>query len=268
MDLALTGRTAIVTGGSRGIGFAIAARLLAEGARVAICGRDPARLEAAAERLRASCGDAVEEAVLAVAADTSVSADRDRLVEATLERFGRVDILVNNAGTHVRATVDDMTDAQLQGQLDDKLFGFLGMIRAVLPGMRARGDGRVVNIIGQATRHPHPDRLPSGIANAAAQAMSKALADALARENIRINTVCPQYIETDILAGVIAKEMADRNLDRASAASGFTRANVLGRLGTAEEVADLVAFLVSDRADHVSGSSVSIDGGYHRHVFG
>lgn len=271
MDLALTGRTAIVTGGSRGIGFAIAARLLAEGARVAICGRDTARLDAAAERLRASSGceaGRAGETVLAVAADTSVSADRDRLVEAALERFGRVDILVNNAGTHVRATVDDMTDAQLQGQLDDKLFGFLGMIRAVLPGMRARGDGRVVNIIGQATRHPHPDRLPSGIANAAAQAMSKALADALARENIRINTVCPQYIETDILAGVIAKEMADRNLDRASAASGFTRANVLGRLGTAEEVADLVAFLVSDRADHVSGSSVSIDGGYHRHVFG
>ncbi|OYW33681.1 MAG: hypothetical protein B7Z41_04705 [Rhizobiales bacterium 12-66-7] len=268
MDLALTDRTAIVTGASRGIGFAIAARLLAEGARVAICGRDISRLEAAAERLHASGGGGTGATVLPVVADTSVPADRDRLVAATLEQLGPVDILVNNAGTHVRATIDDMTEAQLQGQLDDKLFGFLGMIRAVLPGMRARGDGRVVNIIGQATRHPHPDRLPSGIANAAAQAMSKALADGLARENIRINTVCPQYIETDILAGVIAKEMADRNLDYASAASGFTRANVLGRLGTAEEVADLVAFLVSDRADHVSGSSVSIDGGYHRHVFG
>jgi len=117
-------------------------------------------------------------------------------------------------------------------------------------------------------RHPHPDRFPSGVTNAAVMAMSKSVADAVARDNIRVNAVCPQYIESELLAGLIAREMRERNIDRATAAAGFTRANPLGRTGTPEEVADLVAFLVSDRANFTTGSSVSIDGGYHRYVFG
>jgi 3-oxoacyl-[acyl-carrier protein] reductase len=263
MDLGLGGRTAIITGASRGIGYAVAERLLAEGATVAICGRDSARLKDAAASLRASGGR-----VIACRADASKSEDRDAFVETVLSQTGRIDILVNNAGTHVRASVDDMTDEQLHRQMSDKVFGFFGMIRCVLPQMRHQRDGRILNVIGQATRHPHPDRLPSGITNAAAQAMTKAVADAVARDNIRVNSVCPQYIETDIIASVIAKEIRDRGVDRETAAAGFTRANVLGRLGEAEEVADLVAFMVSDRADYVCGSSVSIDGGYHRYVFG
>lgn len=161
----------------------------------------------------------------------------------------------NNAGTHVRGDLDTMHEDDLQRQLDDKLFGFWGMIRAVLPFMRRQGDGRIVDIIGQATRHPHPDRLPSGIANAAASAMTKAVADPVARENIRVNAVCPQYVETRIIGTVIAKEMRDRGVDRETAAAGFSRANVLGRLGRPDEI----AYLVSDRAGFVTGSSVSID---------
>lgn len=264
MDLALAGKTALVTGSSRGIGLAIARRLLVEGATVAICARGRERLEAVQAELETASGAAV----LAFAADTADAASREALVAHVVERTGRIDILVNNAGTHIRATLDDMTDAQLHRQLNDKLFGFLGMIRAVLPCMRRQRDGRIVNIIGQAGRHPHPDRLPSGIANAAAQAMTKAVADAVARDNIRVNSVCPQYIETEIVASLIEREMRERKVDRATAAAGFTRANVLARLGSPEEVADLVTFLVSDRANYVCGSSVSVDGGYHRYVFG
>lgn len=263
MDLGLTGKVAIVTGGSRGIGLAVASRLTREGAKVAICARDQTRLEEAAQRLRSSRTD-----ILAHPADTCQEAQRAAFVDRVLGEFGRVDILVNNAGTHLRGTVDDMADADLQRQLDDKLFGYLGMIRLVLPAMRRQGDGRIVNIVGQACRHPHPDRLPSGVANAAAMAMTKLVADAVARDNIRVNAVCPQYIETELVAGTIEREMRLRGVDRATAAAGFTRANVVGRLGTPEEVADLVAFLVSDRADFVCGTSVSVDGGYHRYVFG
>jgi 3-oxoacyl-[acyl-carrier protein] reductase len=262
MDLGLKDKVAIVTGASRGIGFATAERLLKEGARVAICARDQGRLDEAKGRLQAH-GE-----VLAASADTSVPAARETFVRAVEDRFGRIDMLVNNAGTHVRASVDDMTDEQLQRQLDDKLFGFYGMIRLVLPGMRARKDGRIVNVIGQAVRHPHPDRLPSGIANVAAQAMTKAVADAVARDNVRVNSVCPQYIATELVQTLIAGEMKKRGVDRTTAAAGFTRANVLGRMGESEEVADLVAFLLSDRANFVCGSSVSLDGGYHRYVFG
>lgn len=262
MDLGLKDKVAVISGGSSGIGRATARRLLDEGARVAICGRDTARLAKAEQALAA--GDAL----LASAADIAVPEQRDSFVAAVEQRFGRVDVLVNSAGTHLRGSLDDMTEADLRRQLDEKLFGFLGMIRAVLPAMRREGKGQIVNVIGQAARHPHPDRLPSGIANAAVQAMTKAIADAVAREGIRVNAVCPQYIETEIITHTIEREMRQRGVDRDTAAAGFTRANVLGRLGLPEEVADLIAFLLSDRADFVTGSAVSIDGGYNRYVFG
>src|ERR1051325_1262470 len=123
------------------------------------------------------------------------------------------------------------------------------MIQTVLPLMRRQRDGRIINIIGQAARHPHPDRFPSGVTNAACMGLTKSVADAVARDNIRVNAVCPQYIESELLASLIEKEMRERKVDRATAAAGFTRSNPLGRIGTPAEVADLVAFLVSDRSN-------------------
>jgi 3-oxoacyl-[acyl-carrier protein] reductase len=263
MDLDLRGKVAVVTGASRGIGKAIAQSLLNEGCAVAICGRNVERLNDAVREL--SKGSAC---VIGVPADVTDEAAVGKFVGAALEAFGRIDILVNNAGTHIRGTVETTTPAILDQQLRDKVFGFFAMIQAVLPLMKRQRDGRIVNIVGQAARHPHPDRFPSGVTNAAVMAMTKSVADAVARDNIRINAVCPQYIESDLLASLISKEMRERNVDRTTAAAGFTRANPLGRTGRPDEVADLVTFLVSDRSNFTTGSSVSIDGGYHRYVFG
>jgi 3-oxoacyl-[acyl-carrier protein] reductase/bacilysin biosynthesis oxidoreductase BacG len=263
MDLDLRGKAAVVTGASRGIGKAIAQSLLNEGCSVAICGRNAERLNAAVADLSGAGAR-----VLGVPTDVTDESAVGRFVAAAVEAFGRIDILVNNAGTHIRGTVETTTSAILEQQLRDKVFGFFAMIQAVLPIMKRQGDGRIVNIVGQAARHPHPDRFPSGVTNAAVMAMTKSVADAVARANIRVNAVCPQYIESELLASLIAKEMRERNVDRATASAGFSRANPLGRTGTPEEVADLVAFLVSDRSNFTTGSAVSIDGGYHRYVFG
>ncbi len=263
MELGLKGKVALVTGGSRGIGLATARSLVDEGAAVAICARDPVRLARAEAQLR-DRGAKVFSGPCDVTDPQAVA----KFVEQSQAALGPISILVNNAGTHLRGTVETTTLDILERQLRDKVFGFFSMIQAVLPHMRARRDGRIVNVVGQAARHPHPDRFPSGVTNAALMAMTKSVADAAARDNVRVNAVCPQYIETELLASLIDKEMRDRGVDRATAASGFTRANPLGRTGRPEEVADLILFLVSDASKFVTGSAVSIDGGYHRYVFG
>jgi len=263
MDLGLRGKTALITGGSRGIGKAVARALLQEGCAVAICGRKADTLDTTKREL-----SGLGPQVIGVPTDITDEAAVQRFVDTSLDALGRIDILVNSAGTHLRGTVETTTLDILERQLRDKVFGFFAAIRAVLPIMKRQRDGRIVNIVGQAARHPHPDRFPSGVTNAAVMAMTKSIADAVARDNIRVNAVCPQYIESDLLAFLIDKEMSERGVDRAIAAAGFTRANPMGRTGKPEEVGDLVAFMVSNCADFVTGSSVSIDGGYHRYVFG
>jgi 3-oxoacyl-[acyl-carrier protein] reductase/bacilysin biosynthesis oxidoreductase BacG len=263
MDLGLTGKTAIITGGSRGIGKATAILFAQNDVDVASCGRNAGRAADVAGEIHGLTG----KQVFTQSVDLSVTEQVNNFAQNVIGLYGKVDILVNCAGTHRRGTVDDYKESELDLHLHEKLFGFLAMIRAVLPTMRDQQDGRIVNVVGQAARHPHPDRLVSGVVNAALLAMTRSVADSVARDNIRVNSVCPQYIETDLLEEVIGTEMSKGSIERDIAVGRLSRSNVLNRLGTAEEVASTIAFLVSEPANFICGTSISVDGGYQRYVF-
>ena len=159
--------------------------------------------------------------------------------------------------------------AEWRATFDVNIFGSLQMTRAALGGLRVNG-GAVVFVSSQTQHHPPPlaPQMAYGSSKSALTGAMHILAQEVGPDNIRVNAVCPQYIESELLASLIEKEMRERKVDRATAAAGFSRANPLGRTGTPEEVADLVSFLVSEPANFVTGSAVSIDGGYHRYVFG
>jgi 3-oxoacyl-[acyl-carrier protein] reductase len=262
MELGLKGKVALIPGGSGALGKATAHQLLEEGARVALCSRSQKNVDETLKELGERHG---AERVMGRALNVDDQAAMNAFAQAARERFGTIDILVYAAGTGRRSTVDTLTDEEMQLHINEKIFGTLHAIRAVLPGMRAQKDGRIVVFVGQAGWHPQADRLPSGITNAGQAAMVKSISDAVARENVRLNVVSPQYVEGPLLSFIIEEQMRKHGLDRETATYSYARANPLGRLGRPDDVAATAVFLVSDAAAFVTGSTVCVDGGYHRY---
>jgi NAD(P)-dependent dehydrogenase (short-subunit alcohol dehydrogenase family) len=254
VDLELEGKVVLVTGGSDGLGAALCRRLGTEGARVAFCARDPERLEAAAGRLR----DAGAE-VLAVRADVSQAAEVEEFVDAAHSRWGRVDALVNNAGTSHAEPFESITDEDLERDLQLKLFAAVRACRLVMPHLRAAGGGAIVNVLNVGAKAPRPASIPTVLSRGAGLSLTKVLSKEFGGEGVRVNAVMVGLIES----GQWVRQAAARQVpvtdlyDQMGRESGIP----LGRVGKAEEFADLVAFLVSPRASYVSGTAVNIDGG-------
>ena len=260
MDLGLTGKAALVTGGSAGIGKGIARVLAREGADVAICGRRRDVLEATAAELRAESG----RKIVAIPADLTRAEDAARFVTAAAAELGRVDVLVNNAGSAAGGVLEFLSDeAWLQG-LQLKFLGYVRCLRAALPIMRAQGGGRVVNLIGNdGVKESYWEIVP-GACNAAGQNLTRALAGQYGRENITFVAVNPGPVRTERWEGLVRAMARDMKLPYEVADQLAPRSIPLGRIAEVEEVANLVAYLASPLAHFVNGSMIEIDGGQQK----
>ncbi len=258
MDLGLTGKVALVTGGSEGIGKAAALSLVAEGAKATICARREDVLNSAADEIRAATGGEV----LAVSADVSTAEGVQKVIDATLSQFGRLDILVNNAGTSAAGPFESVTDEGWQTDLDLKLFGAIRFCRLAIPHMREQGGGRIINVTNLGAKAPAAASVPTSVSRAAGIAVTKAMSKEFAQDNILVNTVCIGLIKSGQHESRFERTMSDNPDNTLEGMYESMGSRVpLGRVGEAAEAGDVIAFLASERASYLTGIAVNIDGG-------
>ena len=254
MDLHLNGKVVLITGGTDGLGAALANRLVEEGARVAVCGRDSHRLAATEQRLHDAGGDA-----LVVQADVTRPADLERFVDAAVTRWGRLDGLVNNAGKSAGGRIDQVSDDDWIADLNLKVLASVRCTRLAVPHLIAAGGGAIVNVLNIGAKAAGAASLPTTASRAAGLAITKAASKDLGGHGIRVNAV---------LIGLVASGQWQRRADAAGHSEEelyrqmVKNTNIpLGRIGRSEEFADLAAYLLSDRSSYVTGSAVNLDGG-------
>jgi NAD(P)-dependent dehydrogenase (short-subunit alcohol dehydrogenase family) len=259
MDLGLAGKVALVTGGSSGIGKACAAELAREGASVCIVARDAVRLTEAASEIGANGGR-----VLGVPADLSTVEGCRSAYDACIAAYGRVDILVNSAGAARQANVLSLDPSLITEALELKLYGYLRLSQLVVPGMRERRWGRIVNIAGGAGTSPTATNLPVSFANITVLNMTRALSDAVAADGILVNTICPGLTDTPRARSVqmLRAEREGRDVEELLAEAG--KALPAGRIARPEEIARVACFLASEACSYVHASAIYMDGGSRR----
>jgi NAD(P)-dependent dehydrogenase (short-subunit alcohol dehydrogenase family) len=265
MDLQLTGKRAIVTGGSRGIGYAVAEALAAEGASVALVARGQAALDEARGRLTEAGHQAI-----AVAADTNHDTAVRAMAAQVASELGGIDILVNAAAepatpTAGRARLADLDDDDLRREVETKVLGYLRCARAAAPHMAAQGWGRIINISGLAARQTGSTF--GSIRNVAVAAMTKNLADELGRDGINVTVVHPGMTVTERTPATLTAMATASGSTETEAQASLAARTSIGRLVTAAEVADVVAFLASPRSVAITGDAVAAGGGARNTIY-
>jgi 3-oxoacyl-[acyl-carrier protein] reductase len=260
LDLGLRGKIALVSASSKGLGRAIAEELAAEGANLVICARGEDALRQTAESIRKSSGVTV----IDVAADVSEQSGIDRVAKAALDKFTRVDILVTNSGGPPSGTFESLTPEVWDAATRLLLKSAVGLARAVLPGMKERRWGRILNVTSIAVKQPIEGLMLSNSLRAAVTGFARTLANEVASFNVTVNNIMPGYTRTDRVEQ-LARSTSGRS--GATAEDTFTKWKKeipLGRLGEPREVAALAAFLASERASYITGGSIAVDGGWIR----
>lgn len=262
MDLQLTGKVAIVPASSHGLGRAVALAFGREGASVVMCSRDQAAIEDAAEEVRGTGAS-----VLATTCDVTNPADIERLIGAATDRFGGVDVLVTNAGGPPAGTFDRFSDDDWHAAFNLTLMSAVRMIRGVLPSMKSRGGGSIVAMTSSSIKQPIPNLLLSNVMRSGVAAMVKTLADEVAADHIRVNTVVPGRIATQRIAQLDQANAARQGVDVETVRNRSLAQIPMKRYGEAEEFADMVAFLASSRASYITGATFQVDGGMIRSLW-
>ena len=254
MQISLNGRSAIVTGGSKGLGFAIAMRLSASGADVAIASRGKPALDEAVKAISVTA----KGRVLGVQGDVGVAADVKRIYDEAAQKFGKIDIVVNNAGTSRNGAFETVTDEVWREDIDQKLFAAIRLTRHAWPGMKERGFGRVINVLNIGAKAPRAGSAPTTISRAAGMALTKVLAHEGAPHGILVNAMLVGFIEADQHVQRARKE----GIDLKDYIARRVKDVPLKRIGKAEEFANLACFLVSDAASFITGTAINVDGGH------
>ncbi|MHB8460973.1 MAG: SDR family oxidoreductase [Candidatus Limnocylindrales bacterium] len=256
MDLELTGKVALITGASKGIGRAVAEQLAAEGADVVITARTAEPLERTAREIEAKA----KGKVVPMTGDMGKAEDVNRCVAATLGRFGRIDILVTCAGSSPGGLLEDLTEEQWFSSLNLKFMGYVRSVRAVIPHMRERGEGAIVMVVGNDGLKPSYWEMTAGVANAADINFASSVAEQYGRYGVRINTVNPGPVNTDRWDGLEKALARDKKIDQKHAHELALSSIPFHRLCEPGEVASLVTFLASPRASFINGAHIPIDG--------
>jgi len=253
MHIDLTGRAAIVTGGSKGIGFAVATRFAASGADVAIIARGREALDQAVRTI----GGTAKKPVTGIVADVGIAADIRRAYDEAMNALGKIDIVVNNAGTSRTAAFEEVTDEIWHQDFDEKLFAAIRLTRLAWPQMKERRWGRIINVLNIGAKAPRPKSAPTSVTRAAGMALTKVLAAEGAPHNVLVNA---------LLVGLIEADQHVRRAQRTGIAledyyKASSKEVPLGRMGRAEEFANIACFLASDAASYITGTAINVDGG-------
>jgi len=260
MDLGLKDKVALVAGSSRGLGRAIADELAAEGASLIICARDAAAIAEAG----AAIADKTGAHVLAVPIDVTDTTQIKRLVDAATERFGRIDILVTNAGGPPAGTFDQISAAQWDEAIRLTLLSAVELARRVLPGMKERRWGRIINITSIAVKQPVDSLLLSNSLRAAVTGFARTLANEVATFGITVNNIMPGYTRTERLVDLASMLAGEQGISTEEFYGQWEQEIPMRRLGEPHELGALAAFLASERAAYITGTSIQIDGGWIR----
>jgi 3-oxoacyl-[acyl-carrier protein] reductase len=260
MELKLTNKTALVTGGSQGIGKAIALSLASEGVDVAICSRNKDSLEEVAAEIAKQTG----RKVVPIAADLTKAADAENFVKRAHAALGRIDILINNAGSAPGGIIETLTEDAWEQALQLKFMGYVRCLRYALPIMVKQGGGRVVNLIGNDGVKPSYWEIAPGAANAAGQNLTKSLAGQYGKDGISFVAVNPGPVRTERWAGLVGAMARDMKLSYEEADKLAPSSIPMGRIAEPEEVANLVTMLASPLMHYVTGTMIEIDGGQEK----